>query len=127
MVPADRKYAKTHEWVKIDGNLAIVGITNHAQDSLGDITFVDLPKTGAQVRGGSECAVIESVKAAGDLYSPVSGKIAEINENLETAPEKINSDPYNEGWIIKIKDFNATDLDTLLDAAAYEKFLESEA
>lgn len=127
MVPADRKYAKTHEWVKIEGDLAVVGISNHAQDSLGDITFVDLPKTGAQVRGGSECAVIESVKAAGDLYSPVSGTIAEINESLETAPEKINSDPYGEGWIIKIKDFNTADLDNLLDAAAYENFLESEA
>jgi glycine cleavage system H protein len=127
MVPVDRKYAKTHEWVKIEGNLAVVGITDHAQDSLGDITFVDLPKPGTQVRGGSECAVIESVKAAGDLYSPVSGKVAEINENLETAPEKINSDPYGEGWIIKVKDFNADDLKNLLDAAAYENFLESEA
>ncbi|MBN1602126.1 MAG: glycine cleavage system protein GcvH [Chitinispirillaceae bacterium] len=127
MVPADRKYAKTHEWVKIEGNLAVVGISDHAQDSLGDITFVDLPKPGAQVRGGSECAVIESVKAAGDLYSPVSGKIAEINESLETVPEKINTDPYGEGWIIKIKDFNAAEFDNLLDAAAYENFLESEA
>jgi glycine cleavage system H protein len=127
MVPVDRKYAKTHEWVKIDGNLAIVGITDHAQDSLGDITFVDLPKIGAQVRAGGECAVIESVKAAGDLYSPVSGKIAETNEELETVPEKINTDPYGDGWVMKIKDFNAADLNNLLDAAAYEKFLETEA
>jgi glycine cleavage system H protein len=127
MVPVDRKYAKTHEWVKVEGNLAIVGITDHAQDSLGDITFVDLPKIGAQVRAGGECAVIESVKAAGDLYSPVSGKIAEVNEELETAPEKINTEPYGNGWIMKIKDFNAADLNNLLDAAAYEKFLETEA
>lgn len=126
MVPVDRKYAKTHEWVKIEGKMAIVGITDHAQDSLGDITFVELPKTGAQVRSGSECAVIESVKAAGDLYAPVGGKISEVNEALETAPEKINTDPYGEGWIIKIENFNAADLDNLLDAAAYEKFLETE-
>lgn len=126
MVPVDRKYAKTHEWVKIEGKVAIVGITDHAQDSLGDITFVDLPKTGTQVRGGSECAVIESVKAAGDLYAPVGGKVSEVNETLETAPEKINTDPYGEGWIIKIENFNAADLNNLLDAAGYEKFLETE-
>jgi glycine cleavage system H protein len=126
MVPVDRKYTKTHEWVKIEGKLAIVGITDHAQDSLGDITFVDLPKTGTQVRGGGECAVIESVKAAGDLYAPVGGKISEVNEMLETTPEKINSDPYGEGWVIKIENFNAADLNNLLDAAGYEKFLETE-
>jgi glycine cleavage system H protein len=126
MVPVDRKYAKTHEWVKIEGKVAIVGITDHAQDSLGDITFVDLPKTGAQVRGGSECAVIESVKAAGDLYAPVGGKVSEVNDTLETAPEKINTDPYGDGWILKIENFNAADLDNLLDAAGYEKFLETE-
>ncbi len=126
MVPVDRKYAKTHEWVKIEGEVATVGITDHAQDSLGDITFVDLPKIGTQVRGGSECAVIESVKAAGDLYAPVGGKVSEVNEALETAPEKINTDPYSEGWIIKIENFNKADLDNLFDAAGYEKFLETE-
>jgi glycine cleavage system H protein len=126
MIPADRKYTKTHEWVKIEGSLAIVGITDHAQDSLGDITFVELPKIGAQLKSEGECGVIESVKAASDLYSPIGGKVSQVNDALETEPEKINSDPYGEGWIYKLSNFAEKDLESLLDAPSYEKFLETE-
>ncbi|NLG16683.1 MAG: glycine cleavage system protein GcvH [Fibrobacter sp.] len=126
MTPADRKYSRTHEWVKIEGDIAVTGITDHAQDALGDITFVELPKKGSQVSKEKECGVIESVKAASDLYSPISGAISEVNEDLETAPEVINSDPYEKGWIFKISNFNKSELDSLMDAAAYEKFLETE-
>src|SRR5665647_1571241 len=126
MIPADRKYSQTHEWVKIEGTTAIIGISDHAQDALGDITFVELPKTGANLKKGNECGVIESVKAASDIYAPVSGTVTEINETLETAPEAINSDPYNEGWIYKCTGFKSEELDTLMDAKAYETFLENE-
>jgi len=126
MVPQDRKYTKTQEWVKIEGDIATVGITDHAQDSLGDITFVEPPKPGSSLEKGKECGVIESVKAASDLYSPISGVVAEANTALESAPETINRDPHGEGWLYKIKDFNATDADDLMDDAAYKKFMESE-
>ena len=126
MTPNDRKYTRTHEWVKIEGNITIVGITEHAQDALGDITFVELPKVGTKVEKEKECGVIESVKAASDLYSPISGSISEVNTELETTPEVINSDPYGKGWIFKITNFNEAELDSLMDAAAYESFLETE-
>jgi glycine cleavage system H protein len=126
MVVADRKYSKTHEWVKVDGAIATVGISHHAQDALGDITFVDLPKPGAKVEKGKECGVIESVKAASDLYSPVSGTVKEINQSLTTAPEAINKEPYGNGWMFKLDKINPADLNDLMDAAAYEKFLETE-
>ena len=125
MIPDDRKYMESHEWVKIDGDIAIVGISDYAQDSLGDITFVELPAADSEVTKGKECCVIESVKAASDLYSPVSGIIAEVNTTLETAPEQINSSPYESGWIFKVKNFNPSELDSLMDPAAYEKFLET--
>lgn len=126
MVPTDCKYTKSHEWVKIEGDTAVVGITDHAQDALGDITFVELPKAGSSVEKGKECGVIESVKAASDLYSPVSGEIAEVNESLETTPETINNEPHGAGWLFKVRGFNEADLGEMMDAEAYEKFLESE-
>lgn len=126
MNPANLKYSKTHEWVKIEGSTAIVGITDHAQDALGDITFIELPKAGAALRREKECGVIESVKAASDIYAPISGSVTEVNEDLETAPEAINSDPYGKGWIFKCTGFKADEISSLMDAAAYEKFLESE-
>ena len=126
MIPADRKYSQTHEWVKIEGTTVTIGITDHAQDALGDITFVELPKTGANLKKDKECGVIESVKAASDIYAPVSGTVTEINETLETAPEAINNDPYNEGWIYKCIGFKSEEIDTLMDAKAYEAFLENE-
>lgn len=125
MTPDDRKYAETHEWVKIEGDLAVVGISDHAQDALGDITFVEMPEEGSEVTQASDCCVIESVKAASDLYAPLSGVIAEINAELETAPEIINNSPYEQGWIFKIKNFNTSELDSLMDATGYEKFLET--
>jgi glycine cleavage system H protein len=126
MNPTDRKYSKSHEWVKVEGSTAIIGITDHAQDALGDITFIELPKNGAALKKEKECGVIESVKAASDIYAPISGTVTEINESLESAPEEINSDPYNNGWIYKCTITSAAEIDSLMDAATYEKFLENE-
>jgi glycine cleavage system H protein len=128
MIPPNLKYSKTHEWVRLesDGITAATGITDHAQNTLGDITFVELPKVGAQLKQGGESGVIESVKAASDLMSPVSGTVASVNSALDSAPETINSDPYGAGWLYTVKLANASEVDSLMDAAAYEKFLESE-
>ena len=124
--PTSLKYSKTHEWVKIEGTNATVGITGHAQEALGDITFVELPKVGADVKKAMACCVIESVKAASDINAPVSGRVAEVNESLETAPESVNSDPYGEGWIFKLSNVNASDAAGLMDAPAYDAFVVSE-
>lgn len=125
MIPSDRKYSESHEWIKIEGDLAVVGITDHAQESLGDITFVELPALDKEVAMGGECCVVESVKAASDIFSPLSGIIAEVNLSLEAGPEKINSSPYEEGWIFKLKNFDTSELDSLMDSAAYKSFLET--
>lgn len=126
MTPNDRKYTKTHEWIKTENDTATIGITDHAQDSLGDITFIELPKIGAKLKKNSECGVIESVKAASDLYSPASGTVIEVNETLETAPEDVNNDPYQNGWIFKMNNINQNEIADLMDAASYEAFLETE-
>jgi len=126
MIPGDCRYAKTHEWVKIQGSIATVGITDHAQDALGDITYVELPKVGAALVKGKECGVIESVKAASDLYAPVSGTVSEVNEALTTAPEAINKDPHGAGWFYKLSGVKSADAADLLDAAGYTAFLETE-
>jgi len=123
MTPDDRKYSKSHEWIKIEGDLAVIGITDHAQKALGDITFVDMPETGKKLEKEKEFGVIESVKAASDLYSPVAGEVAEVNSALDDKPEIVNEDPYGNGWIIKIRGFNADELETLLDAQGYEATL----
>ncbi len=125
MIPSDRKYIDSHEWIKIEGDLAVIGITDYAQDSLGDITFVELPAVDTEVTKGGECCVIESVKAASDVYSPLSGVIAEVNSTLEAEPEKINASPYEEGWVFKLKNLDTAEVDSLMDSAAYEKFLET--
>ena len=121
-VPGDLKYTKDHEWVRIEGDAATFGVTDHAQEALGDIVFVELPDTGRSVAQSEGFAVVESVKAVSDVYAPLAGEITEVNGQLESAPEKINSDPYGEGWIAKIR---LSDGDTahLMDAAAYEAFL----
>jgi glycine cleavage system H protein len=124
--PANLKYSKTHEWVKIDGTSATVGITHHAQEALGDITFVELPKVGVEVKKAMACCVIESVKAASDINSPVSGQVSEVNESLETAPESVNKDPYGAGWIFKLSGVKAADAVGLMDPAAYDAFVGSE-
>ncbi len=124
--PNDRKFTKTHEWVKIEGNIAIVGISDHAQHALGDITFVELPSIGKQVKKAQSCATIESVKAASDIYAPISGEIIESNNALETHPEKINADPFEQAWLFKIKNINPSESADLLDADAYDEFAKSE-
>jgi glycine cleavage system H protein len=125
-IPAELKYAKSHEWVKseADGTVTI-GITQHAQELLGDMVFVELPQVGRNLAQSEECAVVESVKAASDVYAPLSGEVIEVNSELESAPEKINQEPYA-AWIFKLKPANPAELDGLLDARGYEQALESE-
>jgi len=125
MNPTDLKYAKSHEWAKIEGDVATVGITHFAQEQLGDLTFVDLPKVGATLTAGAEMGSVESVKAASELYSPVSGTVTAVNEALEGAPEAVNQDPYVAGWMIKVK-LSAVPAD-LLDAEAYAEVCAAEA
>jgi glycine cleavage system H protein len=121
-VPADLRYAKSHEWVKSAGDGTVtVGITDYAQNSLGDITYVQLPKVGATLTAGQVFGVVESVKAASDLYAPVAGEVVEVNTTLDSAPETVNQDAYGAGWMMKIKMADAASAGTLLDASAYEK------
>lgn len=127
MIPKDRYYTKAHEWIKLDGETAVVGITEHAQEELGDITFVELPEVDNEYQQGADCAEIESVKAASDIYMPVTGTIAAINEDLEDSPEKVNEDPYQQGWLFQIKGIDPEQIKALLDAEAYSKLLEEEA
>jgi glycine cleavage system H protein len=123
--PADYKYTKEHEWLKADGKTAMIGITSYAQDSLGDIVFVDLPKVGTELSAGKTFGSVESVKAVSDLYAPASGTVTEVNGELATAPEKINKDAHS-AWMIKIALKNPGDLNSLLSAADYEKFVAEE-
>ena len=117
-VPTELKYTKSHEWIAIDGDTATVGITDHAQDLLGDMVFIELPEVGDSLEANKECAVVESVKAASDVYSPLSGEVVAINESLADSPETVNSDPYG-AWLFKVKMSNAAEADGMLDAAAY--------
>jgi glycine cleavage system H protein len=121
-IPSELKYAKSHEWLKIspDGT-ALVGITDYAQNSLGDITFIQLPKVGAKLKAGEAFGVVESVKAASDVYAPVSGEVVEVNKALDANPEKVNGAPYTDGWMLKLKLSNPADANTLLSAADYGK------
>ncbi len=120
--PGNLKYAKTHEWARLEDDGTItVGISDHAQELLGDLVFMELPEVGTSVGAGKECAVVESVKAASDVYAPVSGEITETNAALADAPEIVNSDPYGEGWLFRIKPSDAGELDLMLDAKAYEQ------
>ena len=121
--PAEYRYSKDHEWVRVDGNRARIGITDHAQSELGDIVFVELPSVGADVSRGDTLGAVESVKAVGDVLAPLSGKVVEVNEALESAPETINSSPHEEGWIFELELDDASQVDALLDAAGYERFL----
>lgn len=122
--PANLKYVKSHEWVKVESDGTVtVGITDHAQAALGDLVFVDTPKPGRKLAAGESCAVVESVKAASDVYAPIAGEVTEANAALANAPEALNSDPYGAGWMWKMKPANAADLDGLLDAAGYSATL----
>ena len=122
-LPQNLKYTKEHEWVKIDGDLLIVGITDHAQSELGDIIFIEFPDLSQMISKDDSFGTIEAVKTVADLFAPVSGKIIEINQNLEDNPELVNSDPYGEGWIVKITDFDKSQLDALLDSNNYEEII----
>ncbi len=123
-VPGDLQYTKSHEWVRVEDGVATVGITDHAQDELGDVVFVELPETGSTLEAGDSFGAVESVKAVSDLYAPVGGEVVEVNGALEDSPEKINEDPYGEGWILKLRTSDEADL---LSAADYEKLLEEES
>lgn len=124
-VPADLKYTESHEWIQAsDDGVITIGITDHAQAALGDLVFVELPEVGAELDAQDPCAVVESVKAASDIYAPIAGSVVEVNEMLVDEPEKINDDPYADGWIFKLKLADASSLDDLMDASAYGDTLD---
>ena len=124
--PVELRYATTHEWALLDDGVVTVGISDFAQDALGDVVYVELPEIGQEVAAGAEVAVVESVKAASDIYAPVSGTVAAVNETLEDAPERVNQDPYGDGWFFKIEPLDAGELDNLLSAEAYSDHCESD-
>lgn len=123
--PEDLRYTKEHEWARLKGDVVTIGITEYAQDSLGEIVFVELPEEGAEVNQGESIGSLESVKAVSDLFSPISGTVSEINDSLSDSPEMINEDPYGDAWMVRIKISNKSELDGLMDAASYKKFVET--
>ena len=126
-IPQDLKYTKSHEWLKLNADGTVtVGITHHAQDLMGDMVYVELPQAGAKLTSGKECGVVESVKAASDVYAPVSGEIVEANAALADAPETVNKDSYGAGWLFRLKPANKAEVDALLDAKAYEALVAAE-
>ena len=124
-VPEQLKYTKDHEWVQHEGDVYVIGITDHAQEQLGDVVFVDLPAVGTIISKGATFGTVESVKAVSDLFAPISGDVVAVNENLTSNPETVNSDPYSGAWMIKVKSTDAGAIEELLDAVAYKKILES--
>ncbi len=122
-VPENLKYTKDHEWAKIEGDVATIGITDYAQGELGDVVFVELPEVGTTLSAGDTFGTIEAVKAVADLYAPLSGEVVEINPELESTPEKVNQDPYGDGWMIKIKLSNPGEVDALMDAEKYKELI----
>lgn len=125
MIPEDRRYTKEHEWIRLEGDNGTVGITDFAQQELGDIVYVELPEAEGELRAGTPMGTIESVKAVSELYAPVDGTVAEVNPALDAAPEQINQDPYGEGWLLKIKLSDPSQVDGLLDAAGYRELTEA--
>jgi glycine cleavage system H protein len=125
-IPDDLHYSKDHEWVRVEGNTAVVGVTDYAQDSLGDVVYVELPKVGDEFAANESFGSIESVKAVSEVFCPVSGEITGINEALADAPEKVNQDPYGEGWMIRVQLSKPGEVDSLLTAAEYEDFTKAE-
>ncbi|MGB1271371.1 MAG: glycine cleavage system protein GcvH, partial [Endozoicomonas sp.] len=122
------RYLRSHEWVRLEDDGAVtIGITDHAQESLGDVVFVELPESGATLGAGDEAGVVESVKAASDIYAPLTGEVMQVNELLEDAPETVNTDPYNDGWFFRMKLEDEGELNDLMDSDAYAEFVESEA
>ncbi|MBM7855251.1 glycine cleavage system H protein [Desulfohalotomaculum tongense] len=126
-IPAELKYSREHEWIKLDGDRATIGITDYAQDSLGDIVFVELPSVGDTFEAEDTLGVVESVKAASDIYTPLSGRVVEINEELLDAPETINEDPYGKGWMVVMELSDPSQVENLLSKAEYEAYLEENA
>jgi glycine cleavage system H protein len=123
MYPSSFRYTKEHEWVKVEGNFALIGITDYAQNELGDIVFVELPAVGKKFAAGESFGTVESVKAVSEIYAPVSGEVAEANTKLNDSPEKINKDPHGDAWLIKLRVANPAEVDGLMDAAAYQAFI----
>jgi glycine cleavage system H protein len=121
--PREYRYTNQHEWVRVDGDVVTMGITDYAQHELGDVVFVELPKKGAKVTAGKSFGTVESVKAVSEIYAPVSGEVVEVNADLQNTPEKINSDPHGAAWLIKVRLANPAELNSLMDATAYEKFI----
>ena len=126
-VPESLHYSKDHEWVRVEGEVAVIGITDHAQEQLGDVVYVEVPKPGDQFAANESFGSVESVKAVSEIFTPVSGKVTAINESLADEPEKVNKDPYGEGWMIKIKMSSPGEVDSLLTAAEYEDFTKAES
>jgi glycine cleavage system H protein len=122
-VPANLKYTEEHEWVRDEGGVIVVGVTDHAQGALGDVVFLDLPEVGRQLSRGKAFGVVESVKAVSDLYAPVDGEVVEVNADLVNSPEQVNKDPYGAAWMLKVKPKNVADVAGLLDAAGYQALL----
>jgi glycine cleavage system H protein len=127
MYPADFRYSKEHEWVKVEGGTGTVGITDYAQSELGDVVFVELPKVGTQMKAGQSIGTIESVKAVSEVYCPVSGEVTAVNDALSNSPEKINQEPHAGGWLIKLKLANPSEVSALMDATAYTAYVDSKA
>jgi glycine cleavage system H protein len=126
-LPEDLKYTREHEWVSIDGSVATIGITDHAQEQLGDVVFVELPAVGDRVEKSDAFGVVESTKAVSDVYAPISGEVTEVNDDLPDNPELINEDPYGDGWMVKVQIGDTADLDDLMTADEYRKFIEESA
>src|SRR5207244_9518989 len=127
MTPEDNKYAKSHEYVHVEGEVGTIGITDYAQKELGDVVFVELPQVGTQLEAGDELGSIESVKAVSELFAPASGEVVEVNEALAEKPELVNTDPYGDGWMVRIKLSTPEEVDELMDAEEYEEYVEKEA
>jgi glycine cleavage system H protein len=126
MYPENFRYTKEHEWILVEGDAATVGITHHAQEELGDIVYVDLPKAGAKLTAGNALGSVESVKAVSDIYSPASGEVTEVNESLADAPEKLNADPHGGGWLVKLKLAGPPEMEGLMTAAEYQAYIGAE-
>jgi glycine cleavage system H protein len=127
MTPEDSRYAKSHEYIHVEGGVGTIGITEYAQKELGDVVFVELPQVGAELEAGDELGSIESVKAVSELFCPVSGEVVEVNDKLADKPELVNTDPYGDGWMIRIKVSDASELDELMTADEYDEYCEKEA
>lgn len=125
-LPAELKYLSSHEWVRVEGDVATIGISDHAQEAMGDLVYVELPDVGADLHASDEAGVVESVKAASDIYAPLTGTVLAVNENLEDAPELVNKDAYHDGWLFQIKFTDSAELDELLSAADYQAQLDAE-